>query len=289
MRRSCAACLATAPRRGGGPEQTAACKLLALWGIGNVLRGGGPGWFLQYKKEVAAMAKRNFWTRLTAGALIAGGLLVATGVAQDDSNRSDSSDRSSRTEQRDRSSSREESDRQSRDQGDQDRNTPWLGIWLGRPSSQQNQKGVEVERVFPKSPAARAGLEAGDIITAINGNRVTSPDDLINMIEDEKPGTRMKFTVMRDEDQKNMTVTLGNRQEIDFSSEGQGRGEDQFDGSSGHFGGFGGFHHLPPHAMQLEHDRRNFEQHERIENEIARLRQEVHELRDMLQQQLQRR
>jgi hypothetical protein len=41
--------------------------------------------------------------------------------------------------------------------------------------------------------------------------------------------------------------------------------------------------------MQLEHNRRNFEQHERIENEIARLRQEVHELRDMLQQQLQRR
>jgi len=235
------------------------------------------------------MAKQGFrklWTRLAAGTLVAGGLAVTTAVAQDQ-DRSDSSDRSSRTEQRERSQNRDQSDRQARDQSDDDQGTPWLGVWLGRPTNQKNQKGVEVERVFRGSPAAKAGLEAGDLITAINGDRINTPDDLISAIEDETPGTRMKFTVMRDEEQKNMTVTLGNRQDMDFGGQNQGRADDQFDGSSSssQFGGYP----IPPHAMHLEHNRRNFEQHERIENEIARLRQEVHELRDMLQQQLQRR
>jgi hypothetical protein len=236
-----------------------------------------------------AMAKRGFRTvfaRLAAGTLVAGGLIVGTAAAQDQSDESDSNVRSSRAEQRDRSQNRDQSGRQTRDQSDDDEATPWLGVWLGRPTNQKNQKGVEVERVFPGGPAARAGLESGDIITMINGDRISSPDDLISTVEDEKPGTRMKFTVLRDKEQKNFNVVLGNRQDMAFSDEDRDASNDQSGGPRGQFGHPGGHH---PFAMQLEHDRRNFEQHERIENEIARLRQEVHELRDMLQQQLQRR
>jgi len=240
------------------------------------------------------MAKQNFgkrWTPLAAAALVAGGLVVATAPAQD---QSDQSGRTSRTAERERSQHREASDRQSRDQSNQDRNTPWLGVWLGRTSGEKNQPGAEVERVFPGSPAERAGLESGDIITAINGEKISSPDDVMSAIEDEKPGTRMKFTVLRDEAQKNMTATLGNRQDMAPSEENRAPWNEPFGGSSAPYGQYGqygqyGGNHLSPFAMQLEHDRRNFEQHERIENEIARLRQEVHELRDMLQQQLQRR
>jgi len=239
------------------------------------------------------MAKRSFgrvWATLAASALIAGGVMAGPSVAQEEQgNRGDrssgqSTQRNQERQDNGRSSQRDEdSDRASSQRDRKNRGTPWLGVFLGRPSSDSDKKGVEVEHVFPAGPAARAGLQSGDIITAINGQRINSPDDLIGMVEDQRPGAKMKFSIQREDEQKNVTVVLGNRDEMGWG--GRDRGDNQFGSQSGQFGSqHDPFFHVPPHAMQLEHDRRTYEQHQRIENEIARLREEVRELRDMLQQ-----
>ena len=45
--------------------------------------------------------------------------------------------------------------------------------------SQSQNKAVKVTAVTPGMPAARRGIEVGDIIVSVNGNRVASTDDLV--------------------------------------------------------------------------------------------------------------
>ncbi len=68
--------------------------------------------------------------------------------------------------------------------------------------------------VVAGSPAAQAGLQAGDTITAINGQRVTSTNDFIAMIANYKPGQTVTFKVTgpgQGGSGKSVHVTLGNR------------------------------------------------------------------------------
>jgi serine protease Do len=62
-------------------------------------------------------------------------------------------------------------------------------------------------------PAKEAGLQAGDIITHVNGRAITSSDDFRQLVAGSAPGTRLKFTVLRPGPTANetyeTTVTLG--------------------------------------------------------------------------------
>ena len=71
--------------------------------------------------------------------------------------------------------------------------------------------GVLVVDPIPDSPADDAGLQAGDIITQVNGNAVASADELRNMIAGFQPGTDVELTVVRNGEQVDPTptVTLG--------------------------------------------------------------------------------
>jgi serine protease Do len=60
------------------------------------------------------------------------------------------------------------------------------------------KEGVLVASVSADTPASRAGLKAGDVITGLNGMDVKSPDDLVRMIRDVPDGQEASFTVMRD-------------------------------------------------------------------------------------------
>ena len=57
--------------------------------------------------------------------------------------------------------------------------------------------GIIVKSVVNDMPAETAGLEAGDIITAIDGNRVTSMEELQEILEDYEPGDTVELTVSR--------------------------------------------------------------------------------------------
>ena len=58
--------------------------------------------------------------------------------------------------------------------------------------------GVLVSEVRANTPAATAGVKAGDVITGINGRAVMSPQDVVNEIRDAKPGAAVDLRVMRD-------------------------------------------------------------------------------------------
>jgi S1-C subfamily serine protease len=57
---------------------------------------------------------------------------------------------------------------------------------------------VIVAGVEPRSPAARAGLEAGDIILSLEGQPMTGADDLIRFMTGERIGKKLRVETMRD-------------------------------------------------------------------------------------------
>jgi hypothetical protein len=188
-----------------------------------------------------------------------------------------------------------QTDRQSGDrQGDRgsSRGNAWLGVYLSEDQNQQN--GAQVTHIYPAGPAARAGLRPGDVITAVNGQRIRSSSDLMSAIEQEQAGSRTQLTVTRNNQPMNVAVILGDRDAFVFRGQGDGWGGQPWggqpwsgqSGQSGHSGQasqFDPYANMPPFAMQLEHERRMYEQHQRIEEQIAKLHEEVRQLREMLQ------
>ena len=79
-------------------------------------------------------------------------------------------------------------------------------------------KGIYVTYVSPDSPAAAGGLEEGDIITAFDGEGVTSIKDLQNCLQYYAAGETVDVTVCKGNDssykEETISVTLGNRSEI---------------------------------------------------------------------------
>jgi len=90
----------------------------------------------------------------------------------------------------------------------------WLGVALQAVTpdlarSFGKHKGALVSDVMSDSPAAEAGLQAGDIITAVNGKPIEEPSDLARLVGFAQPGTRATLTVWRDGKERPITVTLG--------------------------------------------------------------------------------
>ena len=86
----------------------------------------------------------------------------------------------------------------------------WLGVST---TDAANEQGAVVRQVISGGPAAKAGLSAGqgDIITAVDGKPVTSSADLGAAIDSHAVGDEVKLTVRRGNDQKTLTVKLGDR------------------------------------------------------------------------------
>lgn len=71
-------------------------------------------------------------------------------------------------------------------------------------------EGVYIDSVLNKSAAAEAGLEAGDVVTEINGNKITKASELQEMIARQRPGDDVKVAVYRDGRRLERTATLQN-------------------------------------------------------------------------------
>jgi serine protease Do len=78
--------------------------------------------------------------------------------------------------------------------------------------------GALVAEVTPGSPAAKAGIERGDIILALNGQAVSTPDDLSVRISETKPGTTVHLKISRDGQIRDADVTLGELSEKETAS-----------------------------------------------------------------------
>jgi putative serine protease PepD len=70
---------------------------------------------------------------------------------------------------------------------------------------------AKVAEVRPGTPADKAGLQAGDVISAIGGTRVTSADQLRSAIDARRPGASISLTFVRNGVTKTVQVKLASR------------------------------------------------------------------------------
>jgi putative serine protease PepD len=71
--------------------------------------------------------------------------------------------------------------------------------------------GVTVSAVSSGSGAASAGLKAGDLITAVNGTKVTTAEKLRAIVAGDKPGDKITLTITRNGASQTLNATLGSK------------------------------------------------------------------------------
>jgi len=71
------------------------------------------------------------------------------------------------------------------------------------------EEGALIERVYDDTPAARAGLQVGDIVTAVEGEPVDQRRTLRERLLPYDEGEVVTLTVLRDGEELNLDVTLG--------------------------------------------------------------------------------
>ena len=74
--------------------------------------------------------------------------------------------------------------------------------------------GVVIEGVEPGSPAEKAGLKGGDVITNINGTVVKNGNDLVNPIASAPIGSKVKIEYYRDKQKKDTTAVVEDRTRV---------------------------------------------------------------------------
>jgi S1-C subfamily serine protease len=72
--------------------------------------------------------------------------------------------------------------------------------------------GVLVTSVEMDSPAGRAGLKAGDVITSINSRTVNEPSDVLEEVRRADAGGPLAITVTRDHKELKLTATMPERE-----------------------------------------------------------------------------
>jgi len=91
-------------------------------------------------------------------------------------------------------------------------------------------RGILVNSAVPGGPAEKAGIKAGDVITAVNGTTVNDTNVLRNMVASTAPGTDLTLTVLRNGAEQQLHVKAGEltdeaaRQKSDESGGGGGSG-----------------------------------------------------------------
>lgn len=98
----------------------------------------------------------------------------------------------------------------------------YLGVFLGVPSPGDRVSGVVIGRVAPGSSAAKAGIQAHDVIDQIDGKKVVRPRDVVEIIGAKKSGETVILKIARDGKTSDFLVTLGDR----IASEVGGGGAD---------------------------------------------------------------
>jgi len=91
----------------------------------------------------------------------------------------------------------------------------WLGVQVQPVTSEiadslglKQARGALVDEPQPGSPAAKAGIEAGDVITSLNGTPVKDSRDLARNISMMAPGSDVKLDLLRKGETKSLNLTL---------------------------------------------------------------------------------
>jgi serine protease Do len=107
----------------------------------------------------------------------------------------------------------------------------WLGVViqdvnedLAKSFGLDSTRGVLISEVSENSPAAEAGLKAGDVIIRLEGEPMADVTVLRNRVAMIAPGTKVPMTVIRDGKEVRLEVTIG-EQPADFSRMAMGRSD----------------------------------------------------------------
>ncbi len=73
----------------------------------------------------------------------------------------------------------------------------------------KTEGGALVADVSPDAPAAKAGIKSGDVVLAVEGERLKDARDLSRRIAAKQPNTPVKLTILRDGKEQTVSVTLG--------------------------------------------------------------------------------
>jgi predicted metalloprotease with PDZ domain len=93
--------------------------------------------------------------------------------------------------------------------------TPQLAEYFGLPG----KSGALVTSVREDSPAAKAGLKAGDVIISVDGQAVDDPSDALRIIRKKDEGP-MEIKVLRDKHERTFSVEMEKRQTSEYFDEG---------------------------------------------------------------------
>jgi serine protease Do len=112
----------------------------------------------------------------------------------------------------------------------------WLGVQI-QPVSKDiaeslgidSTEGAIVADAQANGPAKGAGIQAGDVIVAVNGNSIADPKALSQTIARFEPGRKISVTILRDGKEQELNVTLGDLKDLDQSDEADATPEKQED------------------------------------------------------------
>ena len=111
-------------------------------------------------------------------------------------------------------------------------NRGWLGVQiqsltpeLAASLGSKDMEGAIIAEVVPDGPAAKAGLQQGDVVVAVNGKPVQDSRDLSRRVAGLLAGSKATFTVMRDGARKDVTANITLRKDQQVASAQTGGGE----------------------------------------------------------------
>ena len=71
-----------------------------------------------------------------------------------------------------------------------------------------DERGPRIDEAPEEAPAAKAGLQAGDVILTINGEEISDRDELNKVLVDNRPGDELEVVIMRGDEEMTVNVEL---------------------------------------------------------------------------------
>jgi serine protease Do len=116
-----------------------------------------------------------------------------------------------------------------------------------------NNSGVVITKVDPNTPAEKAGLKEGDVVTQVNNENVIDVQGLRNRIASMAPGTNVDMKVYRNGTPTDIHVTLGERPaDLEARGSRQGHGGNQNGGQQSGLNGVSVDNITPDVAQQMQ-------------------------------------
>jgi|SRR5579884_2830475 len=100
----------------------------------------------------------------------------------------------------------------------------YLGVYVAEIDAERaktlklpEERGVEVTRVEPDSPAEKAGLKVGDVVLAYDGQKIEGMEQFRRMIRETPPGRHASLQVFRNGSMQGLTAVIGKAKPQAFS------------------------------------------------------------------------